>query len=97
MKLSLSEYKYGGGADISGGVAEADALGIFGQQGLFAANWWDDGSSAVYVNSAFNMYLNYDGRGHKFGNTSIAASTNNNCFHRRLRQRRCRESRIAWC
>ena len=77
MKLSLSEYQYGGGANISGGVAEADALGIFGQQGLFAANWWDDGSSAVYVNSAFNMYLNYDGRGHKFGNTSIAASTNN--------------------
>jgi hypothetical protein len=58
-------------------MAEADALGIFGQQGLFAANWWDDGSSATYVNSAFNMYLNYDGHGHKFGNTSIAASTNN--------------------
>lgn len=78
MKLSLSEYEYGGGADISGGIAEADALGVFGQQGLFAANWWSDGSSATFTNSAFNMYLNYDGKGHKFGNTSIGAATNSN-------------------
>ena len=33
-KLSFSEYTFGGGHDISGGVAEADALGIFGREGL---------------------------------------------------------------
>ncbi|HTQ39141.1 MAG TPA: glycoside hydrolase family 44 protein, partial [Pirellulales bacterium] len=75
MKISISEYEYGGGNNISGGLAEADALGAFGKQGVFEANWWDDGAANDnFVNSAFKMYLNYDGHGSKFGNTSIAAS-----------------------
>jgi hypothetical protein len=79
MKISISEYEYGAGNNISGGIAESDVLGIFGQQGVFSANWWDDGApNDNFVNSAFNMYLNYDGHGSKFGNTSIAASTSNN-------------------
>ncbi len=41
-KIGISEYEYGGGSNISGGVAEADVLGVFGQKGVFAANWWDD-------------------------------------------------------
>jgi hypothetical protein len=73
-KIGISEYQFGAGDHISGGVAEADALGVFGQQGVFAANWWPDGTSGSFVNSAFNMYLNYDGRGSKFGNTSIQAT-----------------------
>ncbi len=78
MKLSISEYNYGAGNHISGGVAEADALGVFGQQGVFSANWWPDGAANDnFTNSAFNMYLNYDGKGSKFGNTSIQATTNN--------------------
>ncbi len=75
MKLSISEYNYGAGNHISGGVAEADALGVFGQQGVFAANWWPDGTSGSFVNAAFNMYLNYNGRGGEFGNTSIQATS----------------------
>ena len=39
-KLSISEYNYGAGGDISGGLAEADVLGIFGREGLFAATMW---------------------------------------------------------
>jgi Glycoside hydrolase family 44 len=78
MKLSISEYNYGAGNHISGGVAEADALGVYGQQGVFSANWWPDGAANDnFTNSAFNMYLNYDGKGSKFGNNSILAATNN--------------------
>jgi hypothetical protein len=73
-KIAITEYNYGAGSHISGGVAEADALGVFGQQGVFAANWWPDGTNGSFVNSAFNMYLNYDGRGSKFGNTSMQAT-----------------------
>ena len=39
-KLSISEYNYGGGGDISGGIAEADVLGIFARMGVFSANEW---------------------------------------------------------
>jgi Glycoside hydrolase family 44/Dockerin type I domain/PEP-CTERM motif len=74
-KLSISEYEYGGGGNISGGVAEADVLGVYGQRGVFSAAWWGDGApNDNFVTSAFNMYLNYDGHGSKFGNTSIGAS-----------------------
>ncbi len=72
-KLSFSEYQYGSGEDISGGIAEADALGLFGENGAIACRW-DDGTSDVYVAAAYNMYLNYDGKGSQFGNTSILAS-----------------------
>ena len=35
-KLSISEYNYGAGGDISGGIAQADVLGVFGREGLFS-------------------------------------------------------------
>src|ERR1019366_5993457 len=34
-KLSFSEWNYGGGTDISGAIASADVLGIFGSYGVF--------------------------------------------------------------
>jgi hypothetical protein len=75
-KIAVSEYNYGGTNDISGGIAQADALGIFGQKGVFDADMWPDGSNAnmQYANGAFKMFLNYNGAGGKFGDTSIGAS-----------------------
>ena len=74
-KIAISEYNYGGGSHISGGIAEADALGIYGQQGVFAANLWGDYTQ--FTSGGFNMYLNYNGNGGKFGDTSIGASVGN--------------------
>jgi hypothetical protein len=71
-KIAITEYNYGGNNHISGGVAQADALGVFGREGVFAANVWGGGS---YVDGAFDMYLNYDGDGGAFGDTSIKANT----------------------
>ncbi len=76
-KIAITEYNYGGGNHYSGGIAEADVLGILGREGVFAAAWWDVGNGSNYVNSAFNLYRNYDGAGGKFGDTSVAASTSN--------------------
>ncbi|HVM31566.1 MAG TPA: glycoside hydrolase family 44 protein [bacterium] len=72
--LSFSEYEYGAGEDVSGGVAEADALGILGKYGVYATRW-DDGTSDTYVKAAYRMYLNYDGSHSKFGTTAVSAST----------------------
>ncbi len=74
-KLSISEYNYGAGQDISGGIAQADVLGIFGREGLFAANVWPAGSSNAFLYGAFAMYRNYDGQGAAFGETSVNANT----------------------
>ena len=87
-KLAITEYYYGRGGDISGGVAQADVLGIFGREGVFAAALWPnagvwaapyagDGNKAyAYVFGAFRMFLNYDGAGGRFGDTGLQATTN---------------------
>jgi len=77
-KLSLSEYTFGGGRDISGGVAEADALGIFGREGLDMAtawNWPDKAGDNQYEIAALRAFRNYDGNGAHFGDTSVHAVT----------------------
>ncbi|HEU4642887.1 MAG TPA: glycoside hydrolase family 44 protein [Gemmatimonadaceae bacterium] len=86
-KLAITEYYYGGGNDISGGIVEADVLGIFGREGVFAANLWPvanlgsaelhgDGNLAYgYIFAAFDMFLNYDGAGGRFGDTGVEATT----------------------
>jgi hypothetical protein len=74
-KLSISEYNYGGGSYISGGIAEADVLGIFGKYGVYSANEWPLNGSEPFIQGAFAMFRNYNGHGAAFGNTSISANT----------------------
>ncbi|HEY7090651.1 MAG TPA: glycoside hydrolase family 44 protein [Tepidisphaeraceae bacterium] len=74
-KLAITEYNYGGGNDISGAIAQADVLGIFGRDGIFAANEWPLSGTEPFIAGGFNMFRNYDGGNSTFGDTSIKAST----------------------
>jgi hypothetical protein len=74
-KLSISEYNYGGGDNISGAIAEADVLGIFGREGVFAANEWPMSGGEPFIAGALNMYRNYDGKSAAFGDTTVRAQT----------------------
>jgi hypothetical protein len=74
-RLSISEYNYGGWADISGAIAEADVLGIFGRENLFAACEWPSARQEPFIAAAFAMYRDFDERGGAFGDTSIFAAT----------------------
>ena len=76
-RLAITEYNYGGGDHVSGGVAQADALGIFGREDVFAAALWDLQGGMRYVDGAFALFCNYDGAGGRFGDTSIGAATSN--------------------
>ncbi len=71
-KLSISEYDYGGGDDISGGVAEADVLGVFGSHGVFSAALWPLSDNMPYTAGGMAMFRNYDGKGGSFGDISVA-------------------------
>jgi hypothetical protein len=75
MKLSISEYNYGGGSDISGTIATADALGIFGSYGMAMAMLWEIWHDESFTYAAFDAYRNYDGHGAAFGDTSVTATT----------------------
>jgi hypothetical protein len=73
-KLSISEYNYGAGNDISGGLAEADVLGVFGREGLYEASMWEVSKSS-FIFAGFAMYRSYDGSNGSFGDTSVGATT----------------------
>ena len=74
-KLAITEYNFRGGMDISGAVAEADALGIFGQYGVFAATRWQMDDSEPFEEGAFLMYRGFDGAGSNFGDTSLMTAS----------------------
>jgi len=77
VKLAFTEFAYGGEADVSGGLATADALGIFGKYGVYAAAYWPVESDQSYVAAAYRLYRDYDAAGSRFGDTHVRATTNN--------------------
>lgn len=74
-RIGLTEWRFGARNHISGGLADADALGIFGKYRVYFATFFD--VLEGYALAAFNLYRNYDGQGSTFGNMSVNASTDN--------------------
>lgn len=72
--LAITEWNYGGGGDISGAVAVADVLGIFGSYSVDIASYWALADES-FANLAFRAYRNYDSKGAAFGDTSIHAAS----------------------
>ncbi len=70
-KVGISEYNFGGEQSASGAVALAEALGTFGQQGLYLADYWTYPPLGSPAAAAFELYRNYDGHGATFGETSV--------------------------
>jgi mannan endo-1,4-beta-mannosidase len=74
----MTEYNFGAGDHISGGLAQADVLGIFGREGLCVGNYWGDGPGngplPPYIKAAYKLYRNYDGKKSTFGDTAVAAT-----------------------
>jgi mannan endo-1,4-beta-mannosidase len=77
-RLAFTEFAYGGESDVSGGLAVADALGIFGKYGVYAAAYWPVESDQSYVRAAYRLFRNYDGAGSRYGDTAVQATSDNN-------------------
>jgi fibronectin type 3 domain-containing protein len=77
MKISLTEYESGGWNHIAGTIAQADNLGIFGSQGVFAANFWPPNGTYAYALAGFRAFRDFDGAGANFGDTSLQATSSN--------------------
>jgi hypothetical protein len=75
MGLAFTEWNYGGGGHISGAVATADVLGVFGREDVRLANLWELNGDEAFTYAAFRAFRNYDGRGGTFGDTSRGATT----------------------
>jgi Glycoside hydrolase family 44 len=73
--LAFTEWNYGGGAHISGALACADVLGIFGREGVALATYWPLGANESFAYAAFRAFRNYDGAGASFGKLSVNATS----------------------
>lgn len=71
-KLAVSEYNFGGGDDVSGTIAQAEALGCYADAGVYFATLW---GGEPFIFSGINLYTNYDGNGGSFGNTLVPTVT----------------------
>lgn len=75
MELCLGEYNFGGGDNITGGLAQADTFGILAREKVDLAFIWKtpEGTQSL----AWNLFRNYDDRGGRFGDMLIPVSTDN--------------------
>jgi fibronectin type 3 domain-containing protein len=77
MKISVSEYESGGQNHIAGTIAQADNLGIFGAQGVFAASFWPPNGTYSYSLAGFRAFRGFDGASAIFGDTSLQSTSSN--------------------
>ncbi len=77
MKLSISEYETGGFNNIAGTVAQADQLGVYASQGVFAAMFWPPSGTYDYELAGFRAFRNFDGAGSNFGDTVLQSTSSN--------------------
>lgn len=71
--FSIGEWNFGGEANLSGGLATAEALGRFAQGGLVSAYYWTAPKKGSPAYWAFRAYRNFDGAGARFEDTLLPA------------------------
>ena len=76
-RLSFSEYDFGGGSNMSGAIAEIDALGIFASQEVYLACLSPQTEEYPFQKAALNLFTNYDGSGSGFGDHLVYSDNGN--------------------
>lgn len=74
-RMAITEYEYGGHDHWSGGLAQADFLGVLGREGVYMAAMWS--SPGKFTKSAFRTFLDFDGNGGRYGDLAVPASASN--------------------
>jgi hypothetical protein len=81
-KLAITEYNFGGddgetGHDngVTAALAQAEALAIFGREGVDLATRWVAPTVNSLVEDSFKLYLDYDGAGAQVAGESVSATS----------------------
>ena len=80
-ELAFSEWNSERPTTLTGGIATADMLGVFGQQQVDAATWWSllgdklNDEQLAPSRSAFRLFRDFDGKGGSFGDISLPVTT----------------------
>ncbi len=73
-KIGITEYNWGAEGHMNGATAQADALGIFGREGLDLATRWTTPATGSPAYLAMKLYRNPDGTKRAFGETSVTCA-----------------------
>jgi hypothetical protein len=73
--ISLGEWNFGGGQDVTGALATAEALGRFAQFGVASAYFWTAPGAASPQAFGFLAYRNFDKRGGHFLDYYVPTTT----------------------
>ncbi|MCR8630003.1 glycoside hydrolase family 44 protein [Paenibacillus radicis (ex Xue et al. 2023)] len=76
-KLAITEYNFGNGKGISSGLAQAEAMAIFGREGVDLATRWGQPLANTSVEDAFKLFLDYDGKGSRINGDSVKTVSTN--------------------
>jgi Glycoside hydrolase family 44 len=71
--LAITEYNWGNDNGASSTLAQAEALAIFGREGVDLATRWVAPADNSKMEDAFLLYLNYDGQGSRVSGDSVRA------------------------
>jgi hypothetical protein len=75
MEICLGEYNFGGGDNVTGGLAQCDVFGILARESVDLAFIWY--SPAGSQNLAWQLFRSYDGRGSGFGEKLLQVQSDN--------------------
>jgi hypothetical protein len=72
-RIGVTEWNFGGDKDISGALAIAETLGVYGREDVYLANYWayPPKDSPGYL--AFKLFRNANEQGQGFGDQSCQA------------------------
>ncbi|GHH01076.1 GH44 family glycoside hydrolase EpsB [Comamonas sp. JC664] len=73
LRISIGEYNFGAFRHMSGGLAQAEALGRFAQENIYSAYFWQYPTEGSPVFWAFRAFRNFDGKGGRFQDMWVPA------------------------
>jgi hypothetical protein len=71
MELCMGEYNFGGSDNITGGIAQAETLGIIAREGLDLAFFWHTPERSQVL--AWQLLRSYDGKKARFGDQLLSS------------------------
>jgi hypothetical protein len=72
-RLAIGEWNWGAEKTMSGALAVADVLGIFGREGVDLASYWTFPPRDSPAAQAFQVFTRYSANGDAFGDQAITA------------------------
>jgi hypothetical protein len=73
MEICLGEYNFGGGDNVTGGLAQCDVFGILARESVDLAFVWYSPAGSQQL--AWQLFRSYDGRGSGFGEKLLKAES----------------------